>query len=66
MRSWRNRQTRSVEGAVATRPWGFEPSGRTQAGQAAQHQAAVVHQGERQLAKLEAAGSSPADRTSPT
>lgn len=25
MRSWRNRQTRSVEGAVAPRPWGFEP-----------------------------------------
>jgi hypothetical protein len=45
---------------------GSSPSGRTQAGQAAQHQAAVVHQGERQLAKLEAAGSSPADRTSPT
>jgi hypothetical protein len=44
---------------------GSSPSGRTQAGQAAQHQAAVVHQGERQLAKLKAAGSSPADRTIP-
>jgi hypothetical protein len=44
---------------------GSSPSGRTQVEQAAQHHAAVVHQGERQLAKLEAAGSSPADRTIP-
>lgn len=44
---------------------GSSPSGRTQAGQAVQHHAAVVHQRERQLAKLEAAGSSPADRTIP-
>jgi hypothetical protein len=32
---------------------GSSPSGRTQAGQAAQHHAAVVHHGERQLATLE-------------